>query len=120
MCTEAYTDHRKVASFWALLCTPQRVRRADPDEARQPKSAESLKCTACTPQASEEKSDGRDSIHGATGAGVARTNRADSGPEELPHASWSTQCSPSASAESAALGRTAPSPNRISIERLIR
>src|SRR5260370_42577145 len=77
MCTEAYTDLRKVTSVGALLRVRKRVRRADSCEARQPKSAESLECTAYTPPASEEKSDGRDSIHGATGAGVARTNRAD-------------------------------------------
>src|SRR5216683_5379540 len=78
MCTEAYTDPRKVTLFWALLCTRERVRCADPGEARQPKYAESLRCKVCTTQASEKKPDGRDSIHSATGAGVARTNRADS------------------------------------------
>src|SRR5260370_24306453 len=77
MCTEACTDSRKVASVAALLRIRQRVRHADSREARQPKSAESLKCTACTPQADEEKSNGRDSIHGATGARAAGANRAE-------------------------------------------
>src|SRR6266481_4947695 len=77
MCTEACTDPRKVASLGALLRIRQRVRRADSRAARQPKSAESLKCTAYTPQASKEKSDGRDSIHDSTGARAAGANRAE-------------------------------------------
>ena len=58
MCTEACTDSRKVASVGTLLRIRQRVRRADSREARQPKSAESLKYTAYTPQVMQEKSDG--------------------------------------------------------------
>jgi hypothetical protein len=53
MYTEAYTDFPKVTWIAALFCVRKRVRRADSRRARQPTSAESLKCTACTPRANE-------------------------------------------------------------------
>jgi hypothetical protein len=68
-------DHRMlIPEILRAFLEADRVRRADSRAARQPRSAESLKCTACTLQASEEKSDGRDYIHGETSAGVAGAN----------------------------------------------